>query len=180
MGIRRTAEVALLLFMLSFATGCSKSGSQGAEGDLIDGDGVRDSDITTENARYGEGNIPYAKEGSAFPDVHFDFDSAVVRPEDTETVQQNAKKLAADSSLYVELEGHCDKRGTAEYNLALGEERAKAIAALVVNYGVTSDRVTTISYGEEIPLDPTDGDSAYAKNRRVHFAVYRKSGAASR
>ena len=106
--------------------------------------------------------------------MHFDYDSAVVRQEDYATVQNNAKMLASDPSLQMELEGHCDKRGTAEYNLALGEERAKAVAAILVNYGARADQLSTISYGEEIPLDPRDADDAYAKNRRVHFAVYRK------
>ena len=106
--------------------------------------------------------------------MHFDYDSAVVRQEDYSVVQNNAKLLQGDTSLQMELEGHCDKRGTAEYNLALGEERAKAVAALLVSYGARPEQLSTISYGEEIPLDPRDADDAYAKNRRVHVAVYRR------
>ena len=154
-------------------SGCSSS-SKGKNAGEEDGTGISDSDLAVDKNRYGSGNIPMASESGQFPDVHFDYDSAVVRQEDVATVQNNAKMLAGDPSLQMELEGHCDKRGTAEYNLALGEERAKAVAAILVNYGARADQLSTISYGEEIPLDPRDSDDAYAKNRRVHFAVYRK------
>lgn len=177
---RFIAVLMLLFFVSVFASACSKSSSHGTEGELIEGGMLRDQDLETEQRRFGEGNIPYASESSAFPDVHFGFDSSVVISSDTEILRENARKLAADRSLYVELEGHCDKRGTAEYNLALGEERAKSVATLLVNYGVSADRISTISYGEEIPLDPRDTEDAYAKNRRVHFAVYRKTGGAGR
>lgn len=181
--VRRTAlstvKAAALVSALTLV-GCSSSGSTKENG-LELGTGVTDQTLTTDAARYGEGNIPGAAQGSSlFPDVHFDYDSPTVRQEDVELVRQSAQSLQQDSTLHAELEGHCDKRGTAEYNLALGEERAKAVAALLVSFGVRSEQLSTISYGEEIPVDPADNETAFAKNRRVHFAVYRKNASAGR
>ncbi len=158
-------------------SGCSKSSSDkdGALGEGGLGGNLSDQDIGTETGRFQDGNIPSASEGGKFPDVHFDYDSSVVRQDEYEIVKQNTKALVQDSSLHAEIEGHCDKRGTAEYNLALGEERAKAVAALMVSFGAKPEQLSTISYGEEIPVDPRDSDDAYAKNRRAHFAIYRKN-----
>ena len=158
-------------------TGCSSSSKSKNNGLDENGAGISDQDLSIDKNRYGNGNIPLAAEGQQFPDIHFDYDSAVVRQDDYEVVRNNAKLIASDSSLQMEVEGHCDKRGTAEYNLALGEERAKAVAAMLVNFGARADQLSTISYGEEIPLDPRDTEEAYAKNRRVHFAVYRNKKA---
>ncbi len=163
----------LIILALISNIACSSS-SKNKDSELDGSGGVSDQDLALEQNRFGSGAIPKAIEGTTFPDVHFDYDSAVVKDEDREIVRSNAKLLASDPSVSMELEGHCDKRGTAEYNLALGEERAKAVAALLVSFGASSDQLSTISYGEEIPLDPADNDSAYAKNRRVHFAAFRK------
>ncbi len=70
------------------------------------------------------------------------------------------------------IEGHCDNRGTAVYNLALGERRAEAAKAYLANLGVSNTRITTISYGEEMPADPRNCEDAWAKNRRDHFIVF--------
>lgn len=166
------ASIAMSLMLAS----CSSS-SKGKNSGLEDANnaGMSDSDLSVDGQRdrYGNGSIPTASEGTTFPDIHFDFDSSAVKQEDYPIVEKNARMLASDSSLRMEVEGHCDKRGTAEYNLALGEERAKAVSALLVSYGAKPAQLSTISYGEEIPLDPRDSDDAYAKNRRVHFAVFR-------
>lgn len=164
--------------VLSSCSSSSKSkNNEGAEDGSASG--LSDQDLALENARkdggrYQGGNIPVPKEGGKFPDIFFDYDSAVVKQEYQEIVQSNAKLLKSDPSLQMEIEGHCDKRGTAEYNLALGEERAKSVAAMMVKFGASASQLSTISYGEEIPLDPADNDAAYAKNRRAHFAVFRK------
>lgn len=162
-------SLTLSVSVLSFS-GCSKSSTGSG-----DGTGISDSDLALqEQNRFGDGSIPNATEGGVFQDVQFDYDSSVVRSEFHEIIRKNASILSADASLHSEVEGHCDRRGTNEYNLALGEERAKAVAALMVSYGARPDQLSTISYGEEIPLDPADNDAAYAKNRRAHFALYRK------
>lgn len=167
--------VFLLLFGL-FASGCSshsKGGSDaGAEGEE---GGLLESDLAKEETRWqGGGNIPRAEEGNVFEDVHFAYDSAVISPEEQEVVRRNAELLKKDSTLHAELEGHCDKRGTAEYNMVLGEQRAKSVASALVGLGVKPVQVSTISYGAEVPLDPANNETAFAKNRRAHLAVYRK------
>jgi peptidoglycan-associated lipoprotein len=74
----------------------------------------------------------------------------------------------------VTIEGHCDERGTAEYNLALGERRAVTARAYLVSLGISADRLRTVSYGKEFPFDPGHDDAAYAKNRRAHFVITAK------
>ena len=168
-------NIALRLILVSFFLGfaaCSATSSGGQKGDGVPT--FSDEDLAlAEGQRYGDGSIPEAKEGGLFQDVYFEYDSAVVLPEYQEMIRQNAAVLQKDPTLHAEIEGHCDRRGTNEYNLALGEERAKSVAALMVSFGAAPSQISTISYGEEIPLDPADNDTAYAKNRRAHFALYR-------
>ncbi len=151
---------------------CSKKKS-GGEG-TSEGTGLSDQDIALQNQRFGEGTIPKAAEGGLFKDIQFEFNSSSVSPEDLPDLENHAKTLRSDPSLRVDLEGHCDRRGTTEYNMVLGQKRAKAVASLLTKYGASSSQMGIVSYGEEIPLDPSDSEEAYAKNRRVHFAVYKK------
>ncbi len=127
-------------------------------------------------ARLDGGNIPSpGAEGSGkFKDVRFAFDSSKLTPDSAYTVKEVAAHLATNPNMVVELEGHCDKRGTSEYNLALGNLRARAVAAALVKEGVAAKRITTVSYGAEIPLDPAATEAAFALNRRVHFVIYTK------
>lgn len=162
-----------LLLCLLGAVSCSATSSGGQKGDDIPTFSDEDLALAQGGERYGDGSIPEAREGGLFQDVYFEYDSAVVSPEFREQLRQNAAVLEKDSTLHAEIEGHCDKRGTNEYNLALGEERAKAVASLMVSFGASPSQISTISYGEEIPLDPADNEQAFAKNRRAHFALYR-------
>ena len=82
--------------------------------------------------------------------------------------------LKRNPSWVVTIEGHCDERGTAEYNLALGERRANAARAYLVSLGIPADRLRTISYGKEFPFDPGHDEAAWARNRRAHFVVTQK------
>ncbi len=162
-------KVTALTALLIAAGGCSSS-SGGKDGNISD----QDLALSEQN-RFGEGNIPGAESGSgAFKDVLFMYDSSTVPDEYQQQVRDAAQALQGDPSLHAEIEGHCDKRGTSEYNMALGERRAKAVASLLVSFGVPSSQLSTVSYGEEIPLVPGDSEDAYAKNRRAHFAVYRQ------
>ena len=122
----------------------------------------------------GEGNIPLAEAGSELADVHFAFDSATLSESEKATLQQNGQWLMDNPGQKVVVEGHCDERGTAEYNLALGERRAQSVFDYLRSLGVKSSQVSTVSYGEEVPLDTGHGEAAWAKNRRAHFA--RKAG----
>ena len=162
--------LSLSLLALLFSA-CSATSGGGTDGDEVGR--FSDADLAGGEARFADGNIPVASENGLFQDIRFGYDSSVIPREYYEALRNDAKMIQADSTLRVEVEGHCDKRGTNEYNLALGEERAKAVAALLVSFGVNPDQLTTISYGEEIPIDPANDEAAYAKNRRVHFAMYR-------
>jgi peptidoglycan-associated lipoprotein len=107
----------------------------------------------------------------ALKDIQFDFDKYDIRPEDAKTLDTNASWLKSNADNLVLIEGHCDERGTNEYNLALGERRAKATMNYLVSQGVQANRITIISYGEERPLCNEKTESCWAKNRRAHFLV---------
>ncbi len=104
-------------------------------------------------------------------DIYFEFDSIRLSPEAQQTLAKKAMWLRANSAASVTIEGHCDSRGTNEYNLALGEGRAQSAKAFLVDLGIDSSRLTTISYGEERPIDRTESEEAWAKNRRASFVI---------
>jgi len=108
---------------------------------------------------------------AALKDVFFDFDKYDIRPEDAKTLDANAAWLKTNADNLVLIEGHCDERGTNEYNLALGERRAKATMNYLVSQGVQANRITIISYGEERPVCTEKNESCWSKNRRGHFLV---------
>ncbi|MFH1502556.1 MAG: peptidoglycan-associated lipoprotein Pal [Candidatus Eisenbacteria bacterium] len=108
---------------------------------------------------------------SAFEDIHFDYDRYEIRGRDEGTLQIIAAWLEDNERVTVLIEGHCDERGTNEYNMALGEQRALAARRYLVGLGVASDRMTTISYGEERPQDRRSTEDAWAANRRAHFSI---------
>ncbi|HLF49065.1 MAG TPA: peptidoglycan-associated lipoprotein Pal [Methylomirabilota bacterium] len=101
--------------------------------------------------------------------IYFDFDKADIRPDDAKTLDGNAAWLKANSSNLVLIEGHCDERGTNEYNLALGEKRAKAAMNYLVAQGVQASRITIISYGKERPMCTEKTEACWAQNRRDNF-----------
>jgi peptidoglycan-associated lipoprotein len=104
-------------------------------------------------------------------DVFFDFDKYDIRPADAKTLDANAGWLKSNPNHLVLIEGHCDERGTNEYNLALGERRAKSTMNYLVSQGVQANRITIISYGEERPQCTEHTEACWAKNRRAHFLV---------
>jgi len=104
-------------------------------------------------------------------DVYFDFDSSVLLPAAEQVLKLKAEWLRTNSGVSVMIEGHCDERGTNEYNLALGDRRAESAKAYLMNLGIDASRLTSNSYGEERPVDPGHDEAAWAKNRRAHFAV---------
>ncbi|MCL5269574.1 MAG: peptidoglycan-associated lipoprotein Pal [bacterium] len=104
--------------------------------------------------------------------VYFDFDSADLTGEAQQTLDADAAWMLAHPDYQYQIEGHTDERGTVEYNLNLGDRRAKAVREYLVSRGVPADKLHTISYGEERPIDPASSEEAWAKNRRVQFLVY--------
>lgn len=103
--------------------------------------------------------------------IHFAFDSAALSSEAKELLKQKAQWLKQNANVTVTIEGHCDERGTTEYNLALGERRASAVKNYMQDLGIGGFRLDTVSYGEERPLDPGKTEAAYAKNRRAQFVL---------
>lgn len=115
--------------------------------------------------------VPVAPAAVALTDIHFDFDKYNIRPQDAQILQEDAKWfLAAENrGKKVRIEGHCDERGTIEYNLVLGQRRADSTKSYLVTLGVDGKLLDTVSYGKERPLDPAHTEEAWAKNRRAHF-----------
>jgi peptidoglycan-associated lipoprotein len=103
--------------------------------------------------------------------IYFNFDSADLSAESRTALSKNAELLAKQPSVSIRIEGNCDERGSDEYNLALGERRAKAAKDYLVNLGVQPERLSVISYGEEKPADPGHDEAAWAKNRRDEFVI---------
>ena len=103
-------------------------------------------------------------------DIYFDFDKYDIRPADARTLESNARWLRSNRDLVL-IEGHCDVRGTNEYNLALGERRAKSAMDYLVAQGVAANRITIVSYGEERPQCTQNDEACWSKNRRAHFLV---------
>lgn len=104
-------------------------------------------------------------------DIHFDFDKFSLTNEAREILAKKASWLQGRTDLKIKIEGHCDERGNNEYNMALGERRANSAMKYMVTAGVEADRISTISYGEEMPLDTGQDEDAWTKNRRAHFRI---------
>jgi peptidoglycan-associated lipoprotein len=103
--------------------------------------------------------------------VFFEYDSAEVNDAARQILQANAAVLKKYPTWVITIEGHCDERGTAEYNLALGERRAVSARAYLVSLGIDASRLRTVSYGSEFPFDPAHQESAWSRNRRAHFVI---------
>jgi len=144
----RIIKFCILACVLMLATGCS-----------------------CKSRRVGPGNIPVAGEEGPLKNVYFAFDSYALDTTAKATLRENAQWLSDNQSATVQVEGHCDSRGTNEYNMVLGQKRANAAYQYLRSLGVENKRMSTISYGEELPLDPRENEEAWAKNRRAHFAV---------
>jgi peptidoglycan-associated lipoprotein len=119
-------------------------------------------------------DIDTINKNSPFQPVFFLFDSAEIEGQAQDALKHNADILTKYSTWVITIEGHADERGTAEYNLALGERRALAARAYLLSLGVPADRLRTVSYGKEFPFDPGHNEDAWAKNRRAQFVVTSK------
>ena len=157
-----------VVFVLAFtamvgAAGCSKQ----QKGD----------DTNTPNsASADENTLGDSDNGKAsgLQTVHYPYDSFVLDSSGKDTLKANAQILKDHSSLKIQVEGHCDQRGGIQYNIALGEKRANSAKKFLEDQGVSADRVTTVSYGKERPMDPGTSEEAYAKNRRANFVITAK------
>lgn len=134
------------------------------------------SQAATQGARENTASLQSAGAAAArkaFLDrkVYFDFDDAALRHDAIVVLKGQARWLHANPGISITIEGYCDERGTDEYNLALGARRAESVKSFLVKTGMDADRIMTISYGEERPADPGHNEAAWAKNRRVEFAI---------
>ncbi len=114
---------------------------------------------------------PEQKKPYEFSNIYFDYDKSDIKPDMRKILADHARALKDNPNIKLVIEGHCDERGTIEYNLALGERRANAVKNYLENYGIDANRLSTISYGKERPLDPGHNEAAWAKNRRAQFEV---------
>jgi len=144
---------------------------------------LREEDLKNPTGRELEKTLVVKKEpgieGEVFEsrllkDIHFDFDKYDIRRADEAILKENAVFLKNNPKMKVQIEGHCDERGTVEYNLALGERRANNTKKFLVFLGIPSDRISAISYGKEKPLDNGHNEEAWARNRRAHIVVLSK------
>jgi peptidoglycan-associated lipoprotein len=119
-------------------------------------------------------DIDEINKNSPFQPVFFLYDQANIDTAGQETLNKNAEVLKKYTAWVITIEGHADERGTAEYNLALGERRSLAARNYLVSLGIPADRLRTISYGKEFPFDPGHDEGAWSKNRRAHFVVTSK------
>lgn len=122
----------------------------------------------------GSRSLDELNRDSPFKPVFFALDSAELDDAGRSVAMANAQLLRTYPAWAITIEGHCDERGTAEYNLALGERRAVAVRAYLVSLGIAPDRIATVSYGKEFPFDPGHDEGAWAKNRRAHFVITSK------
>ena len=164
--------VSFLALVLVLSAGCAhKKKDLALSPDLAGGTGTAGPEETTT----GEGLPDIDAErllfspASGLEMVYFDFDSYTLRPDTREALKRNAEKIRRVPNVVIQIEGHCDERGTQEYNLALGERRALAVREYLIQLGVSGDRMITISYGEEDPMEPGHSEAAWAKNRRCEF-----------
>jgi peptidoglycan-associated lipoprotein len=103
--------------------------------------------------------------------IHFDYDKSNIRPDDANVLDQKVAILQANSNLRIRISGHCDERGSDEYNLALGNRRATSAKQYLVSHGIDAGRIETVSYGEERPVDPGHDEGAWSRNRRDEFEI---------
>jgi peptidoglycan-associated lipoprotein len=134
----------------------------GTEGAKMDSS-IASQDISFDSTGSDSGKI------SGLHTVHFDYDSSTLTSVTRRELSENAEWIKGNPKVTIQVEGHCDSRGSVEYNLALGERRAKAVKNYLVSLGLDSKRLTIISYGEEKPIATGDSEEAYAKNRRANF-----------
>lgn len=107
----------------------------------------------------------------SFQTIYFDFDKSNIKPDQRSALEKNAQLLSNYQTVKVRLEGHCDERGTDEYNMALGQRRANSIESFLSDYGISRSRISTISYGEMRPVDTGQSESAWSKNRRCEIII---------
>ena len=166
---RRSRWIGALAMCVAVGTlvlglGCAKKPKPSTEVTKEPSKPVSEETTGTETPQKPQGQV-----ATSLEDVFFDYDKYNLREDARGTLTQDAQFLANDAAVNVILEGHCDERGTVEYNLALGERRAQSAKAYLEQFGIDPSRIRTVSYGEERPFATGHDESAWSQNRRVHF-----------
>lgn len=156
----------MVALAMALATGaCTKKQQKPESGDSSD---VSNADIAADLADSDSGKA------MGLETVHYPYDSSALDGSAKKVLKANAAVLKDKRSLKIQIEGHTDERGGIQYNIALGERRANAAKAYLIDAGVSADRISTVSYGKEKPVDQGHDESAYAKNRRANFRITEK------
>jgi peptidoglycan-associated lipoprotein len=160
---------------LALAGGCSSKQSgagagQGGQGAAGIGENGLGANGSSSLSQFQKGKLGSNVQGP-LSDIHFDYNDYSVRPQDGTVLKSNADWMTKNSNARVQIEGHCDNRGSEEYNIALGAKRAQAAKDYLETLGISGDRMSTISYGKELPLCTEDTDECWGENRRAHFVV---------
>jgi peptidoglycan-associated lipoprotein len=172
---RLTAMVAAAM-MLAMVAGCSskQSGAGAGAGGPGGSGGIGENGLGPNGSsslnRFQKGTLDANGQGP-LSDIHFDYNDYSVRAQDGEILKSNADWITKNSGTRIQIEGHCDDRGSEEYNIALGAKRAQAAKDYLETLGIAADRMSTISYGKELPVCTEDTDECWAQNRRDHFVA---------
>ena len=169
------AALAAAAIALALVAGCSsKQSGAGAGGNAGGPGGIGENGLGANGSsslnQFQKGTLGANGQGP-LSDIHFDYNDYSVRAQDGEILKSNADWMSKNSVARVQIEGHCDNRGSEEYNIALGAKRAQAAKDYLETLGITADRMSTISYGKELPICTEDTDECWAQNRRDHFVV---------
>jgi peptidoglycan-associated lipoprotein len=165
------STIAAMIAMIAIA-GCSSKKTTGINGQNPNGSNLGE---TTNNGsgsleKFSNGTLGGGQNGP-LSDIHFGYNEFTIEPQDGEVLKSNAQWLTAHGESRVQVEGHCDDRGSEDYNIALGAKRAEAAKQYLITLGISPGRISTISYGKELPLCTEQEESCWAQNRRDHFAV---------
>lgn len=165
----RLVALALLCLAFGVATGCSsKKKTTAVEGDTSGSTvGKSMSDSSLDQLQTGQ----IGGRGGPLTDIHFGYNDYTVQPQDSSILRENARWLQGHPERNVQIEGHCDERGSEEYNIALGAKRAQSAKDYLITLGISPGRLSTISYGKELPVCTEHDEGCWQQNRRDHFSV---------
>jgi peptidoglycan-associated lipoprotein len=168
--VRAAALVFALIALIGAGCSSKKNTTEGGQlGPAPGGMGNENLGSTSSLNQYQKGEL--GGSGGPLSDIHFAYNDYTIQAQDSTILRSNADWLSQHPDTHVQVEGHCDDRGSEEYNIALGAKRAQAAKDYLTTLGVSGDRISTISYGKELPLCTDETDDCWAQNRRDHFAV---------
>jgi peptidoglycan-associated lipoprotein len=158
----------IVVILLALVAGCSSTGDTNTEGSVVDDQSMVNEGVVGSESSAGS-SLEDPNSQLARRVIYFDYDSSEIAPEDRQLISAHAAYLAANGGLRVTLEGNADERGSAEYNIALGDQRAQSIRRAFELQGVMPEQLTTVSYGEEKPVAEGHSEDAWRLNRRVEI-----------